>query len=219
MLPADPSPFGSLYRWLAFASTLVLVVSMFLGFLGSATAPFGALGALVSLLLGMRWLDAQPRLRAVRRRDFVLLALAAASTFVASLAILQTPVLYPVYWAGLGLLLVNACVFVRRRTRGLSIGALIFVVFFIVSVFSVRSPGIARAVETGPARSAITLFEDGAGVARAWCRSERPNQRTHGSYTRALGSRSSGQDRPSRAFARSRRCPKPCQQLGRDGAW
>jgi hypothetical protein len=150
-LPADQSPFGSLYRWLAFASTLVLVVSMFLGYLAVVTAPFGVLGAFVSLLIGMRWLDAQPRLRAVRPRDFVLLALAAAGTFIASLVVLQTPELYPVYWAGLGLLLLNACVFVRERRRGLSIGALVFVVFFVAAVFSARSRGIVRAVETGSA--------------------------------------------------------------------
>jgi hypothetical protein len=162
MLPADSSPFGPLYRWLAFASTLVLVASMCLGYLGVVTAPFGLLGAFVSLLLGMRWLDAQPRLRAVRRRDFVLLALAAAGTFITSTVLLKTPDLYPAYWAGLGVLLLNACVFVRKRRRGLSIGALVFVVFFVAAVFSVRSPGIIRAVETGSAEHARLFLWFGA---------------------------------------------------------
>ena len=57
----DPSPLGPFFRWLAFASTLVLGVSMFLGYLGFVIAPFGALAALISLLAGMRWFDRQLR--------------------------------------------------------------------------------------------------------------------------------------------------------------
>jgi hypothetical protein len=162
LLPQDPSPFGPLYRWLAFASTLVLALSMFLGYLAILTVPVGALAAFVSLLFGMRWLDAQPRLGAVRVRDFVLLALAAACTFVGSRMLLQTPDVYPVYWAGLGVLLFNACVFVRGRARGLWVGALVFLVFFVGAVFSVRSPGIIRAVETGNAEHARLFLWFGA---------------------------------------------------------
>lgn len=155
----DASPLGPIYRWLAFASTLVLVASMFLGFLGLVVVPFGALAAFVSLLTGMRWLDRQPQLRAVPIRDFVLLVLAAAGTFGGSLAVLLTPDVYPIYWAGLGLLILNAVVFVRRRARGVWIGAAVFFVFFVVAVLSVRSRGLIRAVETSsPSHTRLFLW-------------------------------------------------------------
>jgi hypothetical protein len=154
LLAPDPNPLGPFYRWLGFASVLVLGASMLLGFLGIFLAPFGAVAALVSLLAGMRWLDRQPRLRAVSPRDFVLLLLAGAATFAAARAILMTPDLYPIYWAGLGLLLLDAVVFVRSRARGVCICATVFLVFFVGAVLSVRTPALIRAVETSSPRHA-----------------------------------------------------------------
>jgi hypothetical protein len=161
LLPAQ-SPLGPFYRWLAFASGLVLAGSMFLGFLGFVLHPFGALGALVSLLAGMRWLDRQPRLRAVRTRDFLLLLLAVAATFAASRALLLTPDVYPIYWAGLALLALNAIVFVRHRARGVWICSAVFLVFFVLVLVSVRSQGLIRAVQTGSPGHARLFLWSGA---------------------------------------------------------
>ncbi len=145
----DHGPLGPLFRWLAIAGTLVLVVSMFIGYVGFVTAPVGALAAFVGLLAGMRWLDGQPRLRAVPARNFVLLALAAAGTFGAARVFLRTPGLYAVYWVGLGLLLLNAGGVARSRVRQISTCSLVIAVFFVGAVLSARSDGVIRAVESG----------------------------------------------------------------------
>lgn len=159
LLASDPSCLGRCYRSLTFASTLVLVVSMFLGYLGLAIAPFGAVGAFVSLLLGMRWLDRQPRLGTVPPWDFALLGLASAGTFGASRVLLQTPDLYWVYWLGFGLLLLNAACFVRRQVRGVLACAVAFLVLFVAVALSVRSSAIVRAVETGsPGHARLFLW-------------------------------------------------------------
>ena len=159
LLASDPSCLGRCYRSLTFASTLVLVVSMFLGYLGFAIAPFGAVGAFVSLLLGMRWLDRQPRLGTVPPWDFALLGLASAGTFGASRVLLQTPDLYWVYWLGFGLLLLNAACFVRRQVRGVLACAVAFLVLFVAVALSVRSSAIVRAVETGsPGHARLFLW-------------------------------------------------------------
>jgi hypothetical protein len=154
-----PSVFGPLYRWLAVASSVVLVASMFLGYLAVVTAPFGALGAVFGLLMGMRWLDGQPQLAEVPLRDFFLLALLAAGTFVTLRVVLQTPAIYPVYWAGFALLLLNSSLFVRHRRRGVWIGCLVAFLFFVGVVLSVRSRAIVRAVETeSPVHTRLFLW-------------------------------------------------------------
>jgi ankyrin repeat protein len=69
---------------------------------------------------------------------------------------------YWVYWAGLGVLVFNAVVFVRHQVRGVWACAVVLLVFFAGAVLSVRSSAIVRAVETGSTAHARLFLWFGA---------------------------------------------------------